>query len=1207
MCNWVFRLFGVVILLAALVPGVLGQTTLGGVKGTIHDPAGLVVNAAVVTLISVDTGTSRHTKSDVSGLYDFPDVPPGKYQVKLEQPGFQPWIGELTLHTQEVAVVDAILVLGTAATKVEVTAVASTISQEAANLSDVTESARIRELPLNGFFVENLFALSPGVEPGNYSPHVNGLAPGAADVLVDGGSVVDRQRGGLPRIDPPLDSIEEFTIDQNSTAQYSRPVTITMTTKSGTNNLHGSLFEKWRNDAYGLRSRRREETVIPPYKRNEFGASAGGPVILPLLYNGKHKTFWFFSYQGLRQRQSTSVISAVPTDAMWNGDFSGLVDGLGNVYTLYNPFTTTGTGSRTAYAGNLLTAQTTGARLTPQTTGPNGTTNNPLWAYLSAHTPRPTNNVNPLIGNNYFATEATPFDQNQYTTKIDHHFGESNTVFGRITVSNSFTSQYLGNGPNSPDGSYNTSAENDHLYNGAISYLHMFSSTILNEFIFAGQRSNSIVGGALDGTNFDPLLGFANPLSETGWPTLTVDGFSNRIYWDSQNKTPEHLNKLVPEDNLTVVRGKHEIRTGLRWSFERNNTRQSQQGQGRYKYAGDLTSLGDPVAQQGLPFTGNGLADLELGWGQYYRINFNRPYYYLQQSELGFYGQDTWKVTPRFTLNYGLRWDYWTPFLERSHRFINLDISKFATTTTVITPAGHPIDTLGLPASLIASYASAGMTFTTADKAGFPSGLLASDKGDFAPRIGAAFKLDNKSVIRGSYGMYYWTVPMAQILLGQGFSAPLQLDYQTNQGDGNVFQGVTNWDVFNPPAPQFEIGSGNMVDINSPQSSAPPFPFTPLDRNWKNARVQEWHLTYEREIGQRTAFRVSYIGNHGSDIMQTVQMNAQQSTYLYSLRTGQPLPNDINQLRLNPFWQDLLYRTPIGYSNSNSLQVNVQRQAYKGLQYQVYYTFDRALSTADNSQGYSSQPGLTVPDPRTVIGGSNMSLHALQRLVYTNVSGTPEHSVGWNAIYDLPFGRGKAFGSGVGRALNHVIGGWQIATIGYYSSGHWLTPNNSSICCFPAGDFQMVRDPRLSNSQRVKFNYGGTPSQMWFAGDFSPSQCQAQCAPLANYTPALIVPGTNQDGFVSVPINGVPTDVIYDPYTSIPQNFIKGPSHWGDDFSLFKTFGISENVRLRFTADAFNVFNHPNNVDPDPTTGLIPLNVSASDPRTIQFSLRLDF
>lgn len=1184
------------LLLLAASPALLSQSSSGGVNGTVRDPAKAVVPGATVTLLNMDTNRSRHAICDGAGLYNFPNVSPGNYQLTVEQKGFRTWTGSLVLQVQQLAVVDASLEVGSLASVVDVHAVTPVIAVESSNLSNVTESARIRDMPLNGMDITQLFQLTPGVEVGAYSPHVSGMNPGAADVVQDGSSIMDRQRGGINRVGVAMDTIQEFNVDTNSVAQYSHPATISMASKSGTNALHGDLFEKFRNNADGLRARQRQDGNTPaPYKRNEFGGSAGGPVELPRLYNGKDKTFWFFAYQGMRLREYTSATSAVPTDAMWNGDFSNLADGNGTPYTIYDPFSTNAQGLRTAFPGN---------RIGPSQGG------NKEAAYLAANTPRPTTGANPLISNNYYSTAANPGTNNSYNAKLDHSIGQHDTLSGRFTIGDSSSTSYLGYGPVAPDSQYNSQGDVAKVYNAAINYVHTFSPSMINELLLSGQRSNHLLGGGREDVKWtNTYLGLSNPLNEIGWPTITAYAGQNNYIWDSQNKMPEHLTTLGMDDNFTWLRGKHAFKFGFHLSDERNNTRSNQQGQGRYKYNGDWTSQWDPSSQTPTPNTGIGLADMYLGYGSYYRANYSRPYYYLRQGQTGFYAQDSWKVTPRLTLNYGMRWDYWNPYLEGSNRMFALDMTKWQTTQQLITPTGTPAEKMGIPPSLLAAYSAAGMTWTTADKAGYPDKLMNGDKGDFAPRIGAAYRLDSKSVIRGSYGMYYWTVPNAQMLLAGGNDNPLTLQYQMDMEDpfpDPVTGALTNYyDAFHTPLASIKVGAPNMIDINSPQSVQSPFSFTPFPKDMKNARVQMWNFTLERELSATTSLRLTYTGNHSSDLMQTVNYNVTEPTYSYALQNG-VLPSSAAALRVNPFWGDLGAREPVGYGNNNQIQVNLERRMNNGLQFQWYYVFTRALSTSDANEGFSSNPGQQVPDAVQLPGGTanTSTLAQLLHIAYSNDAGIPKHQFNWNFTYDLPFGRGKAYGNNISKALNEVVGGWQIAGMGGWHTGQWLTPNfNTYEPYWWAANYQMVRDPRLSGDQQKVITYQGQQRLLYFAGYFNPAGTG-----LTNYTPALAWPDGQSSNNLPVTLkNGQTVGVPYMLYNSMPRNFIQGPSNFNTDMSLFKSFSLRENKRLRISADAFNVFNHPNNLNPDLTTGLIDLSQSASQPRIIQFSARLEF
>ncbi len=1190
-----------VLLVLSGAAAVLAQTTVGEVKGIVRDPSGAVIPDASLILQNAATNISRQTHTNPDGLYSFPNVPPGRYQLIAEKQGFKKWSGKMELQIQQVAVLELTLEVGEMTSTIEVEEATPTIAAESSSVGTVTDFKRIQQLPLDGRDILTLFQLTPGVQgndvargdgtypqntPGNApdAPRVNGMKAGGAGFLQDGTAISDAYSGSISRIRPGLDTVQEFKVDTNSTAQYQRPNTISILTRSGTNGLHGSIFETFRNNGAGLRARARNDGDKPArLLRNEFGATAGGPVVIPKLYNGKDKTFWFFSYEGQRRRQGLTYASAVPTEAMWNGDFSGLVDAQGNAINIYDPATTAANGVRQQFPGNIIPADR-------HRSG--------MFLYLKDHTPQPTNSVSPLIGNNWVGPVPEYYNQNTYTAKIDHHFSDKDLISGRLSIANADSLGYFG-APQAPDLSYNTERTLNKIYSGSINYTHIFSPTTLNELVLSGQRSNSQRGGGRDDVYWDQALGVANPLGISGWPTLTAKDPPARFIWDSENRTPQYLNNITAEDNLTLIRNKHEFRFGFRGRDERNNTWGSQQGQGRYGFGQGYTGLWDPVNKQGVNYTGSGMASMLLGYGEYFAVQYNRPFYYLRQKELGFYAQDSWKVTPRLTLNYGFRYDYWTPYREADSRFLNMDVANLQTTRTVLTPAGHPMESLGLPPSLLESFAKGGLSWTTADKAGFPDNLLLGDKKDFGPRAGAAYKLNDKTVLRGGYGIYYWTAPLAQLLGESGYNVPMNLRYQN---EIYYFGGATDgwFDWRSPPVPGVSVDDPNPVDINNPQTTSPPFGFVPWDKQWRNDRAQEWNFTIEREIMPLTSLRVSYVGNHGGNLDQSVVLNATGSRYLYATSTGQAPPDNYRDLTPNPFWQYLPLRTHVGYSNSNSFQVNIQRQYNKGLAFQWFYVFSRSLSTTDGD-GYSSQPGQFVPSPQVVPGGG--SLDQLLHLVYYNVGPIPKHQMRWNAVYDLPFLK-KASGS-----LGKILGGWQVATIGSFRTGSWLNPNAGYQNNDPVWGYQTAYwlngDPRLSNDQRKVINFGGQSQLLYFRGNFDTTGIPG----LGNYQPGIVKlssDGTSND----VPFqlkNGSTISVPYDVYNSMPGNFIEGPKSWLTDFSLVKNFRFKESMNVRFAADFFNLFNHPNDINPDTTTGLVDLSQQWNDPRTIQFSLRFDF
>lgn len=311
------------------------QTGLGTLKGTVTDQSGAAVPNARVTLLHQETGVIRSSQTSAIGVYEIPALPIGRYRMTVEAPGFKKFEATFLLQAGQTVVIDPQLEVGTVDVVVEVTDVAPVITTVGMELADVKDAQRIQQLPLNGRFITNLFDLTPGVEGGG-NPRVLGMKVGSADMLLDGISLVDRFGGGMARVQPSLNTVQEFRIETTgSSARYSRPATVQLVTKSGTNEFHGSVFETHRNNFGGLRARRREDgNKASQYIRNEFGASAGGPIV-------KNKTFWFAAYEGFRERLAQFARTQAPTPAMWQGDLSNAITQAGERITIYDPFSST--------------------------------------------------------------------------------------------------------------------------------------------------------------------------------------------------------------------------------------------------------------------------------------------------------------------------------------------------------------------------------------------------------------------------------------------------------------------------------------------------------------------------------------------------------------------------------------------------------------------------------------------------------------------------------------------------------------------------------------------------------------------------------------------------------------------------------------------------------------------------------------------------
>ena len=333
------------------------QTGAGTIAGTVSDRSGAVVPGASLTLTNSETGVVRRQVTSDAGAFQFGAIPRGQYTLDVELTGFNKWSGKVELQVGQSAKVDPVLEVGQVQNVVEVSGAAAPITLESSDVSDVKDYQRIRQLPLNGRAVSSLFDLTPGVEGGG-NARVSGMKVGSLEITLDGISMVDRFGGGIARIQPGLDTIQEFRIETvGSDARFSRPATVTLATRSGTNQFHGTVFETHRNNQGGLLAHRREEAAgatRPHLVRNEFGLSAGGPLFLGKLYDGHDKTFWFGAYEGLIERSTNFANDRVPTAAMWGGDLSNIVDANGRQTIIYDPLTTDANGVRQPFPGNII-------------------------------------------------------------------------------------------------------------------------------------------------------------------------------------------------------------------------------------------------------------------------------------------------------------------------------------------------------------------------------------------------------------------------------------------------------------------------------------------------------------------------------------------------------------------------------------------------------------------------------------------------------------------------------------------------------------------------------------------------------------------------------------------------------------------------------------------------------------------------------------
>jgi carboxypeptidase family protein len=472
--------------LAILAANGYSQTGVGQIQGTVSDSTGAVIPGAAVELEQVQTSNKlRSVTSDV-GFYVFHSLAPGAYRLTVNAAGMQRWEGQVDVALGQQAVVNASLAVATAANQITVAGdVTPLVTTTNPTRATVVERERIEQLPLNGRAIQNLLQITvPGLEGTNPAqPRVYGLRDSSMEFVQDGVVLDDRNTGAIQSRPPGLDTVQEFRVETSvSNAKLDRPANAILATRSGTNDIHGSAFETGRDSGFGV-ARQRQDTFskAPHLVRNEFGASIGGPVFLPKLYNGKNRTFFFAAWEETRQRQASTVGSAVWTDAMRQGDFSGLFDSQGRKITIYNPWSV-GAGpnyQKTPFPNNQIPIEML----------------SPLAKYVFGVTPHPTApGVNPVVAQNYFGPSPLNIDQRTLTFRVDHRIGDKDQIFGRYSPGQNDQMDRRGfntfGNPITSDNLWNRETYYERSHTAMASWTHIFSPGLFVETVGTVSRIN---------------------------------------------------------------------------------------------------------------------------------------------------------------------------------------------------------------------------------------------------------------------------------------------------------------------------------------------------------------------------------------------------------------------------------------------------------------------------------------------------------------------------------------------------------------------------------------------------------------------------------------------------------------------------------------------------------------------------------------------
>lgn len=944
------------VVLCCFAGRVLAQVNATGtLSGQVTDPAGKVIADAKVRLINQQTGifTSNTTASD--GYYAFTLVKPGVYTIEVNAPGFDlARRSEIVLQIQGAVQQDFELRVTGVSSEIVVDAAALLLNGGTTEVGTVIEGRTIQQLPLNGRNFSQLALLAPGTNPGpvggiRTQGNGNETQRAGAEIIADGSrgsfnlflidGLDDRDQSvGTLKVFPTLESIEEFKIQTgNYDAQFaSGGAVVNVITRSGTNRFHGSVFEFFRNST--LDARQFFDARKPQFQQNQFGGSIGGPI-------RRNKTFFFADYQGLRIHTAATSILTEPTGAMRTGDFSAYPTVLYDPQT-YNPATNT----RDPFAGNVISPD----RLDP-------VAKNLLAVFPLPNLPGVTNNlrINPLQVNT----------QDQFNVRGDQFLSERDSIFARYTwsradISYPETPVVINGAINplafAPGGGIAGSLKRNHApsQQATLQEIHQFTPSITNQLALGYTRFFLGVSNLEEGLNIAQQLGLkgANTGEDSGaMSSLTISGASGYNSGSLPEVVPQNTWQL--SDTITYARGAHQLRFGFSAIQNRFGFFQLSAPSGALSFTGTYTN--NPVSSAG---TGAGFADFLLGLPvSAAKSAFPQGTPYLRYGEYGGFAQDQWRLTPRVTINLGLRYDLFTPILESHNRMSDLLLGSGA--------------------------------LVLAGQNGISSGILGIEKHDFGPRIGMAYRIGDKTVVRAAYGLFYFNEQ------GTGGSARLFINY--------------------PFAAQFTVSCSSTAPCLSTSTGIPGIasanslptgvyqPGTNLTPN-----MQQWNLTVERQVGPGLLLRAAYVGSHGNHLNLNIDENV-----------AIPGPGAIPPRRPYPAYGVISSWEPRGFSNYNGLQLSAEKRYSGGVSFLAAYTWSKSLDLGAGGNSSTGESRINIQDPRDVganYGASNFDYR--QRFTLS-------------LIYEPPFGRGRRFLRDTNRLTDALMGGWQLTSIVTAQSG----------------------------------------------------------------------------------------------------------------------------------------------------------------------------
>jgi hypothetical protein len=984
-----------ILTLTFLPSRVSAQLSTASVTGVVHDSSGSIIPQVKITLRNVDTTVEHGAQSNSAGNYVFLSITPGQYTLRAEAPGFEvSKTAPFTLEVNQTATFDLSMQVGTVQQTLTVETSGELVQSATSELGAVVAEKQVNDLPLNGRNFTQLLSLTPGVAPVSVSqnaggfgnvlsgsafefPAINGQTNRSNFFLTDG---IDNQGSfqSTYTVAPIIDQIAEFKVNSHDDqAEFGGVLggVINVVTKSGTNQLHGSAWEYLRNN--DLDARNTFLAAVTPYRQNQFGVAAGGPVWIPKLYNGKNKTFFYGAYEGTRFSQASDTYLHLPTDAELSGNLAG-------ENQAFNPFTTApdpanpGSFTRQPFAGNQI---------------PASLIDTTLVNFIKQIRPAL---YNTGVGVNN-AIDTTPYiqTQNEFSARIDQTLGSKDFIWFRYSGLY-YNTTSTGGLPGF------TSASNYPAQNYGASWVHTFSPSLVLQAQFgrSHQENNgqtvapNISASTVSGLDFAPSFGGNFIATKQLLPSVGITGFSNVIPGTSDTLDPNFTNIWEYKANVSKIIGTHTLRFGGELS---SNTFESLYANANVGFALQQTSNPENSAQPG-----NAIASLLLD------VPDNAGRRNVHETTrwggvMGLYFQDSWKATSRLTVNAGLRYDrtfqppYGTNATIGQNGGIETGEDNFNNGTYVIQKLPPPCSVRGhapcipgdgtLPAHVVVS----------------PNGKIYHDTTtNFGPRLGLAYRATDTMAVRAGFGIFY-----------DNWAAVTQTA-QNYEGDwpdtGQQLANNLNLPVPGKATPQ--------VKGENPFATSGFFPApTPFNQvQWmmdpyaKNPYSMQWNFGVAKQLNHSTTVSADYVGS-GS---RRLDVGGYSNTALT------PGPGNPQDRALYPYIGPTFYDRSIGRGNYNALQFLYDKRFSGGLAYQVSYTWSKVIDTG--SDGWYGVEGWSVQNPYTYNNDRSVAGYDLT------------HTLSVNVVYDVPIGTGRRFATS-NKVMDYIIGGWQVNTIVQAHSG----------------------------------------------------------------------------------------------------------------------------------------------------------------------------